>query len=55
MTLLHQELTSSIINCAYKVRSALGSGLLESAYEECPVFEGWHKESNNIVLRFFLN
>jgi len=35
MALLHQELTSSILNCAYKVHSALGPGLLESAYEEC--------------------
>jgi GxxExxY protein len=35
MTLLHEELTGSILNCAYKVHSALGPGLLESAYEEC--------------------
>ena len=39
MTLLHQELTSSILNCAYKVHSALGPGLLESAYEECLHYE----------------
>ena len=39
MTLLHQELTSSILNCAYKVYSALGPGLLESAYEECLFYE----------------
>ena len=39
MTLLHQELTSSILNCAYKVHSALGPGLLESAYEECLFYE----------------
>jgi hypothetical protein len=39
MTLLHQELTSSILSCAYKVHSALGPGLLESAYEECFYYE----------------
>ncbi len=39
MALLHQELTSSILNCAYKVHSALGPGLLESAYEECLYYE----------------
>lgn len=39
MSLLHQELTSSILHCAYKVHTALGPGLLESAYEECLQFE----------------
>jgi GxxExxY protein len=39
MTLLFQELTGSILNCAYKVHSALGPGLLESAYEECLHYE----------------
>ena len=39
MTLLHQELTSSILKCAYKVHSALGPGLLESSYEECLHYE----------------
>jgi GxxExxY protein len=39
MTLLHEELTSSILHCAYKVHSALGPGLLESAYEECLHYE----------------
>mgnify|MGYP001430207486 CR=1 FL=1 len=39
MSLLHQELTSSILNCAYKVHSTLGPGLLESAYEECLYYE----------------
>ena len=39
MNLLHQELTSSILGCAYKVHSALGPGLLESAYEECLHYE----------------
>lgn len=39
MTLLHEELTSSILRCAYKVHTALGPGLLESAYEECLHYE----------------
>jgi GxxExxY protein len=39
MNLLHQELTGSILNCAYKVHSVLGPGLLESAYEECLQYE----------------
>ena len=39
MTLLHQELTGSILRCAYKVHSKLGPGLLESAYEECLHYE----------------
>lgn len=39
MTLLHQELTGSILRCAYKVHSKLGPGLLESAYEECFYYE----------------
>jgi len=39
MNLLHQELTGSILQCAYKVHSALGPGLLESAYEECLHYE----------------
>jgi GxxExxY protein len=39
MSLLHEELTSSILNCAYKVHTALGPGLLESAYEECLYYE----------------
>jgi GxxExxY protein len=39
MPLLHQELTGSILKCAYKVHTALGPGLLESAYEECLHYE----------------
>jgi len=39
MVLLHYELTSSILKCAYKVHSELGPGLLESAYEECLQYE----------------
>jgi GxxExxY protein len=32
-------LTEVILNCAYKVHSGLGPGLLESAYEECLFYE----------------
>ena len=39
MNLLHEELTSSILKCAYRVHSKLGPGLLESAYEECLHYE----------------
>ena len=33
------QLTEQILNCAYKVHSELGPGLLESAYEECLYYE----------------
>lgn len=39
MALLYQELTGSILQCAYKVHTKLGPGLLESAYEECLYYE----------------
>ena len=39
MKLLYEELTGSILRCAYKLHSALGPGLLESAYEECLHYE----------------
>lgn len=39
MDFLYQELTGSILRCAYKVHSKLGPGLLESAYEECLYYE----------------
>ena len=48
MTLLFQELTGSILNCAYKVHSALGPGLLESAYEECLHYE-LHKAGHEVI------
>jgi GxxExxY protein len=33
------EITSKILKCAFKVHTALGPGLLESAYLECLYFE----------------
>jgi GxxExxY protein len=33
------ELSSEILRCAFKVHSALGPGLLESAYQKCLVYE----------------
>ena len=33
------EITHKILNAAYKVHSALGPGLLESAYEHCLAYE----------------
>ena len=35
MNISHQELTRSILRCAYNVHSSLGPGLSESKYEEC--------------------
>ncbi|MBA4407991.1 MAG: GxxExxY protein [Bacteroidota bacterium] len=33
------QITELILKCAYSVHSALGPGLLESAYEECLYYE----------------
>lgn len=33
------EITAKILNAAFKVHSALGPGLLESAYQACLVYE----------------
>ena len=33
------ELSRVVVGCALKVHSALGPGLLESAYEACPEYE----------------
>src|SRR5258706_6244083 len=37
--MIHNEITGKIIGCAMKVHTALGPGLLESAYQECLCFE----------------
>jgi GxxExxY protein len=34
-----EEVFKIVLDCSYKVHSALGPGLLESAYEECLYFE----------------
>jgi GxxExxY protein len=34
-----EEIFKQILDCAFKVHSALGPGLLESAYEECLFYE----------------
>jgi GxxExxY protein len=39
MELLYKELTGKIVECAITVHKLLGPGLLESAYEECLLFE----------------
>jgi GxxExxY protein len=39
MEFKYQELTHKIIGCAMEVHKLLGPGLLESAYEECLVYE----------------
>jgi GxxExxY protein len=41
------ELSSQVIGCAIKVHTALGPGLLESAYQECLYYE--LKESGLLV------
>lgn len=33
------EISKVIVNCAYKVHTALGPGLLESSYQECLFYE----------------
>ena len=35
----HQELTESIIGCAYRVYNKMGYGFLESVYEKCLMIE----------------
>lgn len=37
--LYEKELTEKILRCAYMVHTSLGPGLLESAYEECLLYE----------------
>ncbi len=33
------EISKIILDCAFKVHTALGPGLLESAYKECLAYE----------------
>ena len=35
----HEELTNTIIGCAYTVFNGMGSGFLESVYEKCLLIE----------------
>ena len=35
----NNDITGIILDCAYKIHTALGPGLLESAYEECLCYE----------------
>jgi len=35
----HEAVFKQVLNCAFKVHTLLGPGLLESAYEECLFFE----------------
>lgn len=37
--MIYRELTSKIIGCAIEVHKLLGPGLLESAYQECLMYE----------------
>jgi GxxExxY protein len=37
--MMENELSNLVIGCAIKVHTALGPGLLESAYEECLYYE----------------
>jgi len=37
--LIEKELTDKILNCAFKVHTNLGPGLLEKTYEECFAYE----------------
>ena len=37
--LIEKDLTEKVLNAAFKIHSALGPGLLESAYEECLFYE----------------
>lgn len=39
MMLYSSELTDKILGCAFKIHSALGPGLLESAYQACLAYE----------------
>ena len=42
--MLHSNITKEILDSAYKIHTALGPGLLESAYRACLVYELRKKE-----------
>ncbi|MBN2600730.1 MAG: GxxExxY protein [Candidatus Marinimicrobia bacterium] len=37
--MMENEISKTVVNCAFKVHKSLGPGLLESAYEECLFYE----------------
>ena len=37
--MIHQKLTQKIIGCTIEVHRQLGSGLLESTYQDCLLYE----------------
>lgn len=41
------KITEQILNCAFRVHSELGPGLLENAYEECLYYE---LKKNNLIV-----
>ena len=44
---MYEELTERILNCAYKVHSKLGAGMLESVYQRCLSYELTQNGINN--------
>jgi len=56
---LHKELTSSIINCFYKVYNELGYGFLEKVYENALKIElesqGLYVEKQKPITVFYKN
>ena len=46
---LYKELSSAIIDSAYKVHNALGCGLLEKAYENSLVWELFSQDGNGLL------
>jgi GxxExxY protein len=53
----HQQLTSAIINCAYKVHNTLGFGFLETVYHNALLIEltkaGFHAEKEKRIKVFY--
>ncbi len=44
--MIENQITEQVLKCAFKVHSALGPGLLESAYEECLYYECYQNGLN---------